>query len=534
MGWFDRLFRKQVVAEVVKAEKKPKIAISAEESKLDITNAYESKNITFRGCLKGYDYDQLLMNKQKYENMVKLFQLSDYYTDADEIIRGIIKEAYVPFACAEKWKLVGADETIKQRYEDYYRRIDLQHFMESFFLQYFKYANVYVYRMPNGKLITLPVHLIRIESVAINNEPVLDFKCGVIRDSFIEMYGATALQKFIEDGSLDVRLSAYPPEVTDGVKSGAMYVQLNPLNTFVVQDSKEEWVQYATPFIAACLKTLAKKTLISEYEDARLRLGARGFVLATYGDTKEDVLPTTEDLNAVGQMVMNAITTSGLAVGNKWLDTKFIQSDMRDLFEFDAYKNVNLALLSAGGLSSIVVTGQAGTGLSFGASQLNVQTAAMRIRQAKDGFARMMNKINPTLNGKVQGMPYAASDRVPCFTFPPTDLQGNRAFQEMCLKLWDKGVLSYETMLQAHGMDMKQEAERRKKEKTDGIDELFIAPNQRKDEEEQVIGRPTLSDTERNSDTANSITGRNPKPSNPDGSEAQMSTASIAAMVAAT
>lgn len=519
MGWIDRLFgRQQTVAEV-KEEKKA--AIAAESKTIDITNAYESRNITFSGCLKGYNYDSLLMNKQKYENVLKLFQLSDYYTDADEIIRGIIKEAYVPFACAEKWKLVGADETIKQRYEEYYKKIDLMHFMESFFLQYFKYANVYVYRMPNGRLMTLPVHLIRIESIAINNEPVLDFRCGTIRESLVNQYGETTLQKFIEDGSLEKRLSAYPPEVADGVKSGSIYVQLNPLNTFVVQDSKEEWVQYATPFIASCLKTLAKKALISDYEDARLRLGAHGFVLATYGDTKEDVLPTTEDLNAVGRMIVNATTTSGVAVGNAWLKASFVQSDMRDLFEFDAYKNVNSALLSAGGLSSIVVTGQAGTGSSFGSVQMNLQTAAMRIRQAKDGFARMMNKINAALNGKAPGMPYAASERVPLFTFPPTDLQGSKAFQETCFKLWEKGVLSHETMLQSYGMDIKQEAERRKKEIANGLDELFVAPNQRSTED-SVIGRPTLSDTERNSDTSNSITGRQPKPSNPDGSEPQI------------
>lgn len=150
---------------------------------------------------------------------------------------------------------------------------------------------------------------------------------------------------------------------------------------------------------------------------------------------------------------------------------------------------------------------------------MNLQTAAMRIRQAKDGFARMMNKINAALNGKAPGMPYAASERVPAFTFPPTDLQGNKAFQETCLKLWEKGVLSNKSLMESYGMDLKQEAERRKKEKEDGLDELFIAPNQRN--EDSVMGRPTLSDTERNSDTYNSMTGRQPKPSNPDGSEAQ-------------
>ena len=444
MSWIDRLFgsRKSEVA-LVEHDAPPvkTLAVAADNEKLDITHAYLNNTIGRTGCLKGYDYDAILFDKQNYENVLKLFRLSDYYTDADEIIRGIIKEAYVPFACADKWRLSGADEKIKQRYEDYYERIDLKSFMESFFLQYFKYANVYTYRMPSGRLTTLPVHYIRIANLAVNGEPVLEFKCGEIRRSMIQTYGEAALQQFIEDGTLESRLAAFPPEVAVGVEKRYEWVELNPKNTYTAQDSKEEWVKYATPFIGACLKTLAKKALISNYEDARLNLGAHGFVLATYGDPDHKVLPTSEDLNAVAQMMMNAIKTSGLAVGNNWLEAKFVESDMRDLFEFDAYKNVNAALLSAGGLSPIVVTGQAGAGSSFGMAQVNIQTAAMRIKQAKDDFARMMNKINANLNGQSSVMPYAASDRIPEFLFPPTDLAGIKAFQETCLKLWEKGML---------------------------------------------------------------------------------------------
>lgn len=469
------------------------------------------------------------MNKQNYANIIQLFKLSDYFTDADEIIRGIIKETYVPFACADKWRLIGTDEKIKARYEEYYRQIDLPAFMTSYFLQYFKYGNVYVYRMPNGRLITLPVHLVRIESIAINGEPVIEFNCNGIREALRDQYGSATLQKFIDDKELAVKLSAYPPEVADGVAKGFEYIQLSPKNTYVSQDEKEEWVRYAVPFIAACLKTLAKKALIGEYEDARLRLGAHGFVLATYGNDKHDVLPTRSDLASVGSMMTRAITSSGLAVGNNWLDAKFVESDMRDLFEFDIYKNVNSALLDAGGISPIVVTGQAGTGSSFGTAQINIQTAALRIKQAKDDFARMMNKINQGLNGKAPKLPYAASDRIPVFTFPPTDLAGSKAFQETCLKLWDKGVLSNKTLMQSYGMDVEQEAELRRNEIKDGYDEIFVAPSKRNDgsaeqdsstpENSGSVGRPTLDVTERNSDEANSVTGRAPKPSNPEGSE---------------
>ena len=160
MGWIDRLFGRSDPAQPhidVASAERPAVAL-AEYQGYDVTTGYINKSITHTGCLRGYDYDELLKHKQDFNCLVKIFKLSDYYTDADEIIRGIIKEAYLPFACAEKWKLIGADEQIKSRYEAYYKRVDLAAFEHSWFLQYFKYANVYSYLMPSGRLITLPVH----------------------------------------------------------------------------------------------------------------------------------------------------------------------------------------------------------------------------------------------------------------------------------------------------------------------------------------------------------------------------------------
>lgn len=50
--------------------------------------------------------------------------------------------------------MVGANEEVKKKYLEYYARIDLHDLMESIFLQFYKYANVYCYLMENGQLIT--------------------------------------------------------------------------------------------------------------------------------------------------------------------------------------------------------------------------------------------------------------------------------------------------------------------------------------------------------------------------------------------
>lgn len=109
---------------------------------------FNNRNITYTGDLASYDYDAILRDKQA--NIVSLFQLSDYYVDADPLYRGIIKEVYTPFSIADDFRLVGANEKVKKKYLDYYDRIHLRDKMRSIFLQYYKYGNVYVYLMDDG------------------------------------------------------------------------------------------------------------------------------------------------------------------------------------------------------------------------------------------------------------------------------------------------------------------------------------------------------------------------------------------------
>lgn len=97
------------------------------------------------------------------------------------------------------------------------------------------------------------------------------------------------------------------------------------------------------------------------------------------------------------------------------------------------------------------------------------------------------------------------------------------------MKLWESGNLSRKTMLEAHGIDVEMEYERKKQEAKDGYEEVFVKPgtNTQSDDggaatdEDVKTGRPTLDDSQRNSSVDNSDSGRLPKPSNPEGSEAQ-------------
>lgn len=480
---------------------------------------YSDKSITFAGDLADYDYSAILRDKQR--NIVRLFELSDYFIDADPIFRGIVKGVYTPFALHTPYRLVGANERTKDKYTEYYERIHLHDRMRSIFYQYFKYGNVYVYLQEDGNLITLPVHLVRIANVMVGGEPVVEYNCKSIRDD-MRQQGTKAQKDFLEDEDLSVRLEGFPPEVADAVRSGVDWVQMNPENTFVVQDLKEDWARYAVPMVATCLGAFARKALISKYEASLLNLGIRSFIHVTYGDSKTDMLPDIVQLNQVNTLFRRAMTGGALATTNHLCKAEVIQPDTQDMFDQEKFAEVNAEILAAGGISGIIVSGRAEDGSNFASAQVSMQTAAMRIQHALDNFSELMNKVNRRLNGGRRGMTHSSPTNVPRFVYPPVDLTGSTKFTETCYKLWESGVLSTKTMLQTHGYDLEQELERKKHEERAGITDTLSREDESKEKESDTDkkgpGRPEMDDTERNSDKGNAMTGKQPKPSAPEGS----------------
>ncbi|MBQ8616408.1 MAG: hypothetical protein IJX67_00685 [Oscillospiraceae bacterium] len=56
--------------------------------------------------------------------------------------------------------------------------------------------------------------------------------------------------------------------MANALNKGYDWVQLNPENTFVMQDLKEDWTRYAVPLVATCLQAFRRKALIAQYESA--------------------------------------------------------------------------------------------------------------------------------------------------------------------------------------------------------------------------------------------------------------------------
>ena len=206
-----------------------------------------------------------------------------------------------------------------------------------------------------------------------------------------------------------------------------------------------------------------------------------------------------------------------LAVTNHLATAEAIQFDMDDLFQWDKYRGVNRDILSAGGISEVMVTGVSDDGSAFSAAQISTETAEARINAMRDEFCEMMNKINKRLTEFIPGT-YNLKE-TPEFHFQPLSIEGKKALRETALALWEKGVVSTDHMLKTHGYSIDVEKENRQKEKSDGTDEILISRESTVVEQSnENVGRPEMDDSDRKSDPASSERGKQPKPSNPEGS----------------
>lgn len=530
MGLLDGIFGRSRQQQEARASEAKEVSSnvnvvvgSAGENEPKVIQSFDNSNITFSGDLPDYDYQGILRDKQNH--IVDLYRLADYFADADPIIRGIIYHVYVPYSLCSPWVLSGNEKTCAI-YEKKYKRMRLKEKLSSIVVEYWKYGNVFCY-FKDGDILTLPVHKCKIGNVMLNGTPIVDFDCqSIINEWKAKSYDVK--ENWIKDNNLENYFKGYPKEVVKAINENKQYAQLDPKNTFVLQGPKEGWQRYSVPFIASCLTALAKKNLISKWEDSDLNLAIRSFVHIAYGDQKKgaDMLPNGNDIAAVYKVFSRAMSGFPLAVTNQLAKAEVIQPEMNDLFQWDKYKMVNNDILSAGGVSGILVSGISEDGSTFASAQISMQTAAARIDAARDELCEMMNKINMRLIDYLR-MEYKYNIKeAPEFSFQPLDMSGKKALREACMELWKQGLVSTKTLMDAQGYSLDREMDLRDKEANDGVDDTMIPRDvtvqnvveSNDSPEEETRGRKKLDDDERTSDPDSARRGAMPKPSNEEGS----------------
>lgn len=473
-----------------------------------VISTYEVyKNYRTNGDLKNYDIDKILMNKQ--ENVYKIYELLDYYSDKDSIISGSVKRILSPFSYnSGDWYLQGKSEQAKKKITDYFRDINFDDLMRGIFYVYFLFGNVFLYDRDSW-IDVFPVHRVAVNDIKINGEPVLSYQILEFY-KFRNIYNMDT--KFID--TVEEKYKGMPQEVQDAVKNKSLWAELNPENTFAIQMPKAPWERYAINPMVSALKPLSKKNLIGEYENAILNIMARGFLHVQVGDKEITKKVSPTELAAVGEIFKQAISGFPIASTAWNVQAKWLTPDDKNFdLSKDLYATVNKQILEACGLSSLVVSGNSDGSGSFAQATVSTSIAEKRIQQARDDVAQFINKL--IAKRAVEWR--MSADRIPEFKFNKISLQNDAEFRKEVLSLFQGGILGYESTLEKLDYNYEQERERKKKELENKDVEVFTLPpsfnNQKGDGSgDSGAGAPTKPVNQSKQDKNNSQ--KNPKPSN--------------------
>lgn len=463
-----------------------------------IVSVYNNNRYTVHGDVRGYEVDRILMNKQ--DNMYLIYDLMNFYSDSDSIFNSVIKNVLTPFSVASGWKLICSSEKMKSKYQAYFDSIGLNALLKNIFYDMYLYGQCYLY--DRGDFIqVLPPRKIRIASISISGQPVLEYFISQYADRY-----TMAKEDFID--TLLEQYKGYPEEILTQIKEGGgQYLQLNPENTYTIQTEKSMYEKYAIPLGVSCLKSFSKKTLISQYENSLLNIGAKSFLHVQIGD--KDTIKTVDKkaLASVGAIFKEAINGFPLAVTAWNVSAKYVFVDNKGMFDTSKYNEVNNEILSGCGIAPIIATGDSSSS-NFASSSINIGVTEKRIIQNQnsvvDFVAWLMKKRSVEWR--------VAPNRIPTFQFNPVDLQNDDTFKDTVLAIYQQGLISKQTAIDSLGFDYSQEKSRRDIENKENMDDTFKLPpnaNTQAAGENGKGGAPEIP----TADKDKSATGKQPMPS---------------------
>jgi len=424
-------------------------------------STFESRSFTYRGTPKGYDVDTLLLNKEKNINLI--FELCTYYYNSEPLLGNSVNNVLVPFSMSG-WTLQGSNETVKKKYMEFYDSIDLNCLIRDILHDFYVYQNVFGY-VRDGIVDIFAPWRIRIASISQNGNPVLEFGVSEILNSHYTI----ATEKFLDTVALSY--TGYPKEILEGIKNGTGWIQLDPSRSFCLQSTKSRWEKFSTPILCEILSPLAKKRLISDFENSQLLNGTKSFLEVRVGSKDNKKTVNSSDLNSVGAIYKDALNGFPLAVVSWEVESSWKNLDTKSLFDKNKYAGVNTEILSGIGISEAIVTGDGGSG-SYAQASLNLSTLTQRIADTQAKIAEFVNKLN-----KKMALDWRIADnRVPVFTFGKLNLQTDENFRAEVMKIYQQGLLSKQTTLTTLNYSFDQEKARKEQENKDKVDDIFLLP----------------------------------------------------------
>lgn len=266
------------------------------------------------------------------------------------------------------------------------------------------------------------------------------------------------------------RMNAY-----QGPGSGyAAEIKLSNEELSVIQaPGKWDWFDWAVPFVYPCLKSLYYKDCLRSMEIKACQSIINAVFLYKLGNMEKGMPAEDEHFERLADMLQMPGSVMNI-LWNENISAEVIQPKVEGIFDIDKHDSADRDIMTALGVPEVLIGGKGG---NFSNSYVAVATVLERLESYR-------SKVKDWLMGELKIIADAMGfQKLPSIRFGRTSLQDEKAYQAFVTGLYDRNVLSADTLLREIDTDVETEVAKMKEEnelREEGILEMrgpFIKPD---------------------------------------------------------
>lgn len=254
-----------------------------------------------------------------------------------------------------------------------------------------------------------------------------------------------------------------PKEFLNRIKKyegpGAGYsaeIKLTDEELSVIQaPGKWDWFDWAVPFCYPALRALSFKDCLRNMELNACQSVINSIFLFKLGNIEKGLPAEDEHFERLADMLQMPGQTMNI-LWNESIEAEVIQADVAGIFDTAKHDSADKDILTALGIPEVLIGGSGG---NFSNSFIAVSTVLERLESYR-------NKVHTWLMNELKIIADAMGfKKLPTVRFGRTSLKDEKAHQSFLTSLYDRGVLSADTLLTEGGTTAEIEASKMKEEK---------------------------------------------------------------------
>lgn len=232
--------------------------------------------------------------------------------------------------------------------------------------------------------------------------------------------------------------------------SGAGYmaeVALSNKELSVIQDYKFDWFDWAIPFVYPAITPLYFKQCLRKMEARACESVINSIFLFKLGNIEKGMPAEEEHFERLADMLQQPGQVQNI-LWNEAIDAKVIQPDINQIFDSKKHVSADKDIMMALGIPEVMLGGAGG---SYTNSFVALQTVLERLESARDLFESWMLSEMEII-AKVMKF-----RRLPTIKWDNSSLKDENAIRTLFLNLFDRGIISRDTLLREFDTDFETE-----------------------------------------------------------------------------